>query len=163
MIWCRYQCPECDKQFAHEGPPRFCPKCGYDVQAEELPEIISSPSISGGVAKNVDGIFKADQEGAEFRARIADDPTLKITDQRDNLRIGDTTAMPPPPTAPATILAPVSASQGLHYSAGTAQGPYANAGMRAAMALKSAHGMKGLPTSELPGLETQQPGYRRRV
>jgi hypothetical protein len=80
----RYQCPECEGQFDylhHPNPdddpaPRFCPLCGYDTwadQHEQLSATVTAPHLHlKGAARNVDGIWKAEQRGAEHRALVAE-------------------------------------------------------------------------------------------
>lgn len=173
----RYQCPECEGQFdylhhpnvADDPAPRFCPLCGYDTETDELQEAVTSPNLLKGAARNVDGIWKAEQAGAEFRAQMADDPSLKISDMRD-AAIGETTAVPVNNSvtqvmaaAPQGTFGFVDGSQaGLGFSQAAHTGVAPNMGARAIKALRIQHSEYST-TSENPAKETQMPGYRRRA
>ena len=59
---------------------------------------------------------------------------------------------------------------GVQYSSAVQQGRYPNAGARAMQGVRAFHqnftagaGHAGATTSDMPGLETQQPGYRKRA
>lgn len=181
-----YQCPGCSGQFDYlhhpnidsDPAPRFCPLCGFDTQADEdsgLQAAVTMPALPRGVAKNVDGIFRAEQEGAAFRAELSGEPSLNVTDQRDNLRYGDIAAVP--------VVNPVSQfidqnpnvagwqrQQGFEHSQ-RAHAPdpvlgrplFPNAGVRAVKGLRAFHSAQRHVTTDTPALETQQPGYRARV
>lgn len=180
QTWKRYECPSCEEQFAFQGTPRFCPLCSYDTQQETLSEVISSPGLlRKGAAKNVDGIYRAEEEASKARAEMAmnlgatqeDANNIKLTNQRDNLREGDTAYVPVDnPVSRAMEAQPnfgfSQGANGLGYSQmahSTAKPTERNAGARAASSLKAFHQAQGHVTSDAPALETQQPGYRRRV
>ena len=186
--WKRYQCPSCDKQFAFEGTPRFCPHCSYDTQEEVLSEVICSPGLLKGMAKGVDNIYRADEEASNFRAQKAmemglsteEANNLKITNMRDNVQIGETSEVPvnnPVSQAmqqhpQAYGFSPQAQQQALTYSELAHVDPSSgrllppkerNAGLRAQVMLKASHQERGHATSDILVKETQQPGYRRRM
>ena len=145
------------------------------------------PHIATGTAKNVDGYYKATEEGADHRAVMAqemfgmdkaDASVMRVTDMKDGMREGDIAAVPVQNSVTQMMQQVNQAqpntmghtSQGLNWSANTSQGPAPNAGLRAMRDVKNAHrkftqsaGHAGTVVSDVPALETQQPGYRRRV
>ena len=186
--WKRYQCPSCGKQFAFEGIPRFCPHCSYDTQEETLSEVICSPGILRGKSRGVDNIYKAEEEASQFRAHQAmemglsteEANGLKITNMRDNAQIGETSEIPVNnPVSQAMAAQPQNfgfnqgaQQQAVQYSQMAHVDPKSgrplpaqerNAGLRAQNMLKTSHQAQGYVTSDTPALETQMPGYRRRM
>lgn len=185
-----YLCPACEGSFRQlidtktDRPPRFCALCGFDVQGE-MQEGISCPAIGRSIAKSADNVYRAMEQGAEFRAEMARETiglsteeanAMKLTDMRDNARAGETSDIPVVnPVSQAMAAAPPGAygfqgAAGLGYSGTVAQGPFPNAGAHAQAAVRAAHaefaarsGQAGAVVSSLPALETTMPGYRRRV
>jgi hypothetical protein len=185
-----YLCPSCNGSFRQlidtkvEQPPRFCALCGFDVQGE-MQEGISCPAIGRSIAKSADNVYRAMEQGAEFRAGMARETmglseaeanVMKITDMRDNARVGETSEMPVVnPVSQAMAAAPAGAygfqgAAGLGYSSSVAEGPFPNAGAHAQAAVRATHaqyaatsGQAGAVVSSMPALETTMPGYRRRV
>lgn len=95
-----YECEVCGAHFdifhasRDEPPPDTCPHCGGISEAPRLP-IPSGGHIGGSnIARSVDQMYKQTEKASEYRAEVAGDPTLKITNLRDNLREGDVAAMP---------------------------------------------------------------------
>lgn len=185
-----YRCSACEGQFdfmhhpADEPPPRFCPLCGFDTEGEAPTPVLATPHLAGVAGKAGDAVWKAEQQGADFRADYAQHTMgldkeaadqLRITDMKDNLRAGDTSNIP--------IVNPVStfmaANPGLGgfantdysgHSSAVQSGPFPNAGAQAMAFVRGQHasftagaGHAGPVMSERPALETQQPGYRPRV
>lgn len=191
----RYQCPDCSGQFDYlhhpnmesDPAPRFCPLCGFDTADDGHEDVICSPGLLKGKAKGVDNIYKAEEEGSNFRAQKAmemgldasEAASLKITNMRDNAKYGETSdvplnnsvtqAMAQQPNAygfQGSNQQAVGYSQQAHVNPATGRllpGKERNAGLRAASLLKSSHQAQGHVTSDAPALETQMPGYRRRL
>lgn len=183
-----YQCPSCSGQFDYlhhpnveaDPPPRYCPLCGFDTESDDdgLQAAITAPILHlKGVARNVDNIFRAEQEGAKFRADLTGESSLNVTNQRDNLRTGDMAAMPvvndisrAMDASPVPVGFRGGAEQGLAASqmahnfpdprTGRVIAP--NAGAKTMNAVRNMHPTFGGATTDRPALETQQPGYRRR-
>lgn len=183
----RYQCPDCQGQFDYlhhpnveaDPAPRFCPLCGYDTEAdqhEQLSATVTAPHLLKGAARNVDGIWEAEQKGAEFRAHMAQEmgldageaASIKISDMRD-AQVGEITAVPvnnavtqvmdrAPPGAVGFV---DGAQRGLGYSQAAHTGIYPNVGTHFLRGLKDRHS-EYAPVSDMPANETQSPGYRRR-
>lgn len=181
-----FECPSCAGRFeqyvhrADEPPPRFCGQCGFDSLT--LDASLASPHIATGAAKNVDGVHRAMEEGAEWRANkvqesfggtTAEGNNLKLTDMRDNARAGETAAVPVVNDVTrmmATVqsqggprVGHVSADQALQYSGQVMAGPTPNAGVRAARSLKALHGSQGGVVTHAPAMETLSPLYQRRI
>lgn len=178
----RYECPSCAAAFevfamtADEPPPRYCPKCGFDTQAEEaapLTEPLAAPAISKGVARGADNIAKADEEGGNFRADYAQQVLGLDAEAAKELRA-------PPAPVNNSVSQYMAANQMDGFSLGSQRytadsaavqsGPFPNAGLHAQQDLRKAHaaftansGHAGPIMSDLPALETQQPGYRPRI
>ena len=188
-----YECPSCTKSFEifhmtlDEPPPRFCTHCGYDTHADDASVLtvpLAAPRIAKPIGKSVDATYRADEEGAAFRADYAQQvlgldkeaaDSLRITDMRDNTKPGESAVVP--------VVNPVSqfmdSNQGAvgfqggavnyqGYSEAVRTGPAPNAGRRAQIDVRKHHsqltqGHKGTVMSDVPGLETQMPGYQSRV
>jgi hypothetical protein len=181
-----YQCPECTGQFDYlhhpnitdDPAPRFCPLCGYDTDADAQPltVAVTAPHLTKGAARNVDGIWEAEQRGAEHRALMAQSmgldsaeaANLKVTNMMD-AQVGEITA--PPLNNPVTQImerAPQGtfgfvngAQQGIGYSQLAHTGVAPNAGLKMLRSVKIQHS-EYAPVSDLPAKETQEPGYRPR-
>ena len=148
----------------------------------------TAPSIRSNKEKSANLTYRAMEEGANFRAEMArengvDDAganSLKITDMKTGLREGDTADIPVTndvtrqmdainARAPGTVGFQGS-DKGIAYSEAVGTGPHPNAGARAMVTLRSKHreftssaGHAGATSSDIPALETQSPGYKRRV
>ena len=173
-----YKCPSCTGEFSYlhhpnvadDPAPRFCPLCGFDTELDDdmLVQAVTSPAIASGYAKGIDGHHRAMEEGAAYRATVSDDPSLKMTDMKDNLRAGDTAYVPVDNTVSRAMAQQPGAfgfnnQAAMEYSAQAHTGPLPNAGARAMRALKNDHAAAGGVVSDLPALETQSPTYRRRA
>lgn len=193
-----YQCPGHGAHPAHtftylhhpsvesDPLPRFCGVCGYDSEGEEVAEALALPHIGKQIRATVDNMQRQMEDGAQFRADMAQEKfgfdsddvrIMKETDMRDGLRQGDTSDAPlaPSPVTQVMDAAPVGmfgfqGAQGLGYSGAVAEGPHPNMGARSQSMLRKHHaqatansGMVGAATSTLPALETTNPNYRMRV
>lgn len=96
-----YQCDACEGKFefmhhpSDEPPPAFCPLCG--VSFAEEPEAVMPNRLNYGgsnEARSVDMTYRQLEADSAARAEAAGDPSLKITDLKDNLREGDVAAKP---------------------------------------------------------------------
>lgn len=188
----RYQCPECLYEFSYDHHPtieadpcpRFCAQCGFDTDGDYDAALVM-PHIGRPIRQNVDGMHRAMEEGAEFRAEMAREQfgldqqqanAMKLTDMKDNLREGDTGDIPVKndvtqimEAAPQGMFG-FQQAVGAQYSSTVSEGQYPNAGARAMQVVRAQHGQRvaasghAAPvTSSLPAIETQQPGYKRRV
>ena len=180
MIRRRYACPECSRQFTYDHHPsvaadplpRFCPHCGFDSQGE-FETALSAPAIGRGMVQRTDNLQRAAEQGAEFRADIAREKFGLDADAAAMLK--DTSAAPVNNAVTQHMAALPNGSVGFNptnaaaYASAVSSGPYANAGARTMQGLRSQHqafvagaGHAGATSSELPALETVQPGYRKR-
>lgn len=182
----RLRCPECRQAFPWEPlkpHPKHCPYCGEFIGLPERDEV-AMPFISKRADKSPDAIYRAMEEGSEHRQQVAAEALgvpkaelsdMKITDMKDGLREGDTAVREV--VNPVTQQMDAMRRQGLPvgfgvngttYSGQVQSGPFPNAGARTQNLIRSRHAQEwALPnaavTSELPALETEAPGYRRRV
>jgi ribosomal protein S27AE len=162
-----------------------CPHCGF-VADSEYPAAVVAPAIQRTIVRAVDGMHRAMEEGADHRALVAQEQfglsaeeanVMRDTNHRDGLREGDTSFAPVVNDVsrmvdanPHALGFQGGAAQGVALSPQVQAGAFPNAGLRAMEQVRAAHqglvsstGHKATVTSSLPALETQQPGYRRRV
>jgi hypothetical protein len=187
-----FLCPECSGTFRtiqdrEDPPPRFCPHCAYDSQGTEpMAEGVAMPHIGKPIKGIVDGQYRDMEAGSIERANIAMEEfgldtaaanELKITNQKDGLREGDTSNIAVNNEVSRMVEANPNqfgfaggAQQGLGYSASVPTGPLPNAGGRTAALLREKHrqftssaGHIGATSSSNPALETTNPLYRTRV
>lgn len=187
-------CPSCRGEFDHffmksDDPyPRFCSLCGFDTQASagkgkrrrKLSAMPSAPRIeNSGARQNVDGYYRAVEEGGQHRANVAesmglsaeDANTLKVTNMRDNMRDGAIAEAPVVNDVTVAMdrinaMRPGSVgfqNTGAEHSGAVQSGPFPNAGAHTMQGLRRAHSGGGFTTSSLPALETLQPGYKARA
>ena len=187
-LMARYRavCPECGGKFPVDpikGLPKVCPLgCGYRVASERPDDEIVMPSISKCRAAT-DGVYRAMEEGSIHRAQMAREmgvdgaESLKITNMRDNVRVGENSVVPLPPNPVSQRMQQMQAqglpvgfgNNGVALSAGTAEGPEPNAGARLQHMIRSTHRERidprhaGAVASDMPSLEVQNPLYRKRV
>lgn len=183
MVRRRYACPECAKQFTYDHHPsmaadplpRFCPHCGFDSSGE-FETALSAPAIGKGMVQRTDNLMRAGQEGADFRANMARE-ALGL-DAEGAAAIRDVSAAPvnnavteAMAAAPANTVG-FNPTNGVGYSASVSQGPFPNAGAHAMQSVRSfhqrftstaGHAATATTSSDIPALETYQPGYRRRA
>jgi len=94
----KLQCPDCGQQYRlkvenGEGLPDFCPKCGSYVGGD--PDFVPSKvTIRSALGKSGDQTYRMIEQSSEVRAQMAGDPSLKVTNIKDNLREGDVAAIP---------------------------------------------------------------------
>lgn len=162
-----------------------CPHCGFTSE-EDYPAAVVAPHIAKPIRATVDNMHHAMEDGAAFRAQMAREKfglseeearQLTETNSLDNLRAGDTSNIPVNNIVSQAIEANPNAfgwqggaAQGAALSPQVQSGPYANAGAKAMAQIRAVHpqmvastGHVTAPTSNLPALETQAPGYRPRV
>jgi hypothetical protein len=188
-----FKCPDCEQLFRTiqdktDPPPRFCPHCAYDSRGgEQMAEGVSMPHIGRPIRGIVDGQYRAMEQGSIDRAQMAMEEfgldtaaanELKITNQKDGLREGDTSNIAVnnevsrmiDQAPPGQFGFSGGAAQGLGYSASVPTGPLPNAGGRTAAMLREKHrqftstaGHAGATSSSNPALETTNPLYKARV
>jgi hypothetical protein len=66
--------------------------------SDEPQQLPGSFSIGTAKSKSVDAVYRDIERASEVRAEAAGDPSLKVTNMKDNLREGDVAAMPPQPS-----------------------------------------------------------------
>jgi len=94
-----FRCPDCRHEFkcilsVAEKAPDYCPSCGVFVGTDPA-KVPEGFNIGGSVAaRSVDQMWRQTEETSAARAAAAGDPSLKITNMRDNVKIGETAAMP---------------------------------------------------------------------
>jgi hypothetical protein len=152
-----YDCSDCTGRFEifchrqDDPAPDYCPLCGSPTLARAGG--LATPSLAKGAAGPVDNIYKAMEEGAQFRAQkaeamgasAAEAAGLKITDMRDNLRAGDTANIPVVNDVTRVMdavpqhVGHVSQQQALAYAGNVASGPAPRAGARNIGALRRLH------------------------
>lgn len=191
----RYRCPQCNGIFVYDHHPSVeadplpanaaCPHCGFTAE-EPYPAAVVAPHIAKPIRATVDNMHADMEAGAEFRAQLLREKfglseeeanQIKETNSLDNLREGDTSAIPVNNVVTQAIDANPQAygwqggaAQGAALSPHVQAGPYPNAGARALATLRSVHqsvvastGHRTAAVSNLPALETQAPGYQPRV
>ena len=104
VVKVRLQCPECAHKFyAKTAFPECCPNCAYEYDPEPDDTVIEMPSLRSATTKATDKVYRdmetASIHRAEEAARVAGVPVsemshLKITNLRDNVKEGETYAMP---------------------------------------------------------------------
>src|ERR1700687_2230398 len=90
------RCPTCGGKFSviSEEMPNFCMLCGAADDSDDAP-VPTQMNIGGSaIARSVNQMYKDAETSSAYRAEMAGDPALKITNMRDNLREGDVAAMP---------------------------------------------------------------------
>lgn len=191
----RYRCPSCEGIFIYDHHPSIeadplpedaaCPHCHF-VAEDDYPAAIVAPHIAKPIRATVDNMHAQMEEGSQFRANMARERfglseeearQLTETNSLDNLREGDTSAMPVNNIVTQAIEANPQAygwqggaAQGAQLAPQVASGPFPNAGLRAMDQVRAAHtamvassGHRTQAQSSLPALETLQPGYRKRA
>ena len=98
------RCPDCSATFPwlfleRDGSdfPNCCPRCG-NVMTDEPQSLPGGFSIGTAKGKAVDLTYRQIEDASNVRAEAAGDPSLKITNMKDNLREGDVAAMAPQPS-----------------------------------------------------------------
>lgn len=96
-----FECEACRRRFditqdRDEPPPDGCPFCPEDEQGTITGPIPSTTAIGPrNMSKATDASYRALEEGSQVRAEALGDPSLKITNIKDNLRAGDVAAITP--------------------------------------------------------------------
>ncbi len=174
------RCPACRKKFAWKSGtdlPDECPLCDAKVGSDRPDDEIVMPSLRSARTSVADRVYRDMEKGSEHRMHLAaevgggtatDYSSLKITDMNDNLRAGDIAAKevsnPVTQFMAQTGIGGFTGGQGVGYSGAVQTGPSPNAGARMRTTLQQHHATisHGAAVSDVPALETQQPGYRRR-
>ena len=99
------RCPRCRGRFEWKGKfPSQCPLPNCDYEASESDDaVICMPALRGAAMKANDKVYRDIEKGSEVRAQMAAEMAgvpvsemsgLKVTNMRDNVREGETYAMP---------------------------------------------------------------------
>ena len=166
--------------FAEKGKwPDYCenPQCETFIGNTRADNDIVMPSLRSATTKHNDDFYRQMEKGSEHRMHLAAEASgapasefssLKITDLNDR-RDAEIAAKPVQNSVTQLMAANpgiggFQSNAGLGYSGYVQQGPEPNAGARMMTKLHGIHSdiSKGSAVSNLPALETQQPGYRRR-
>lgn len=97
-------CPDCGGTFPwlfmnEDDWPTHCARCGSYMGVNDPPEIVpGAPAILTEKGKSVDQTYRAYEDASLRQAEIHDNPTLKVTNMKDNLRAGDVAAVAPQPS-----------------------------------------------------------------
>jgi hypothetical protein len=176
----KLRCPHCRKKFAWKSGtdmPDDCPLCGKYVGTDRDDADIVMPAILGQRTKIADQVYRDMEKGSEHRTHLAaemgggtasDYSNLKITDMKDNLRAGEIAAMPVRNAVTEHMerfkQGGFAGSEGVGYSSAVQTGPFPNAGAKMRTTLQQHHATisHGAAVSDVPAIETRQPGYRRR-
>lgn len=177
VIW-KLRCPDCSGTFKWPGDqklPDFCPLCRAPQTVSDDDDVCM-PFIRSAATGATDKVYRDMERGSEVRAQAASDilgvPTadvsdLKITNLRDTHYgeqsfvpvVNDVTRM-----MDATPKATGFQAGGAMLSPDVQAGPLPNSGARMRTQLQKMHAQNfgHNLVSDRPGLETEQPGYRRR-
>jgi hypothetical protein len=173
------RCTECREKFKWLGDkfPDECPICHAHIGHDRADDDVVMPFVSRRKIASADKTYRAMEAGSEQRMQLAAELTgepasefsgLKITDMRDNMRAGDMAAIPVDNAVTrhmaATGQGGFVGADGSGYSGSVQSGPFPNAGAKMRTTLQQHHAnlSHGSAVSDNPGLETRQPGYRRR-
>ena len=136
----KLRCTACRDTFPWDAAkkwPDYCPLCGTDISSPERDSIVMPFVRSSTKTKAVDDMYRQMEDGSEFRATaaaqelgvpVAEMSDLKITNMKDNLRTGDTTAVEVTAANNAIVKHMEATKQGgfqnngAAYGAGTASG-----------------------------------------
>ena len=168
------KCSECRAAIRFKGKwPSSCPHCGVVMETGD-DDVIACPAFLT-KAKHVDQVYRDIEKGSEIRAQVAaemlgvpasDVSDIKITNLREAKHEGEIAAMPVnnAVSQQMEILKQRGAAvgfvpNGASYGAQVQTGPSPNAGAHQLTRLQAVHGK----ISEMPALETLQPGYIRRA
>lgn len=143
-IWNRYECPDCEQQFAYavdpdgRDGPDFCPKCGSNLSDNPPDEVeLQRMNIQTIKGKIGDQVYRQMETAADARieevaekygmdkSELSD---MKITNMRDNMREGDIAAITPAPKVPLAIQNFQNPAAVSAFTQGSMSGPYAGAG-----------------------------------
>jgi hypothetical protein len=177
FLW-KLRCPDCSGTFKWPGDqelPAFCPLC-QAPQTIKADDDICLPFIRSAATKAIDNVYRDMERGSEVRAQAAADilgvsasdvSDLKITNIRD-AKYGEQSFVPVTNDVTrmmdATPKTTGFQANGAMLSPDVQSGPNANSGARMRTSLQKMHAKNfgHHLVSDRPGLETEQPGYRRR-
>ena len=175
----KIRCTECREKFPFDPKAKMhrCPNCGvrWDVEVDD--DVIIMPAFLSAKSKSVDHVYREMERTSEVRVEAAAEmagtskeemSSLRITNMSDKRESGVMSAIPVRNTvtdfmAQNPNVGGFQGANGVAFSGAVQTGPTPNAGARMRTALQAAHGERtGGAVSDRPGLETLQPGYRRR-
>lgn len=173
------RCPLCRDKFSHDATKPFpdeCPSCHEFIGSGRDDTVITMPALRSAATKANDDVYRQMERSSEHRAEqaaqmagvpVSEMSDLKITNLRDNKGYGDVMAPPPPNLGSfgggAPVPMPMQLSDPMRASALSSQGPHPNAGARTQTLVRQMHANTGQFVGDRPALETEMPGYRRRV
>jgi len=187
MAQYKLRCPDCLGKFISKTiSPDRCPLCNFIIPQDDDDGVveIKAPFIRSARTDSIDKVYTDIEKSSEVRmekaAEMAGNGTsasdmsgLKITDLRTNIGVGDIYAPELPPNPVTQQMEALNkrgghfgfaGSNGAEFSGAVATGPVPNAGAKVRTMIQQRHGeiSGGTAVSDLPALETMQPGYRRR-
>lgn len=134
------------------------------------------PALRSAGTRANDDVYRQMERSSEHRAEqaaemagvpVSEMADLKITNLRDNRSNGDVMAPPPQVSGSfgggAPVPMPMQLADPMRASALSSQGPHPNAGARTQTMIRQMHASTGQFVGDRPALETESPGYRRRV
>jgi hypothetical protein len=172
------RCPACRTKFPWESGaayPDTCPSCHEFIGSGRDDTEVVMPSLRSAATRANDDVYRQMERSSEHRAEqaaqmagvpVSEMSDLKITNLRDNHSNGDVMAPPPqlkgvfgggPTPMPMQLSDPMRAAALSH------QGAHPNAGARTQTMIRQMHANTGQFVGDRPALETEMPGYRRRV
>lgn len=177
----KFRCPDCGEVFKQPAKPdwEFCPACGTELISSKG-EIVM-PALQFGAGKVADKVYRdmenasierAETAASMFGAPASEFSDMKITNLRDNTKVGEAAAIPANNEISRAIdAAPPQAMQTLNslgptiFSQGTQNGPYPNQGARWQTNLRKMHAETygHHLVGDNPGNEVMDPRYRRRA
>ena len=173
------RCPCCRVKVPWESGtayPDECPSCHEFIGSGRDDTVITMPALRSAATRANDDVYRQMERSSEHRAEqaaqmagvpVSEMADLKITNLRDNRSNGDIMAPPPPSLGSfgggAPVPMPAQLSDPMRASALSSQGPHPNAGARTQTLIRQMHASTGQFVGDRPALETEMPGYRRRV
>ena len=91
----KYRCPSCEEVFKTPltvESIKYCVLCGAYVGPDDPDFVPSQMNIGTNKGKSPDMVYRQMEETSAYRAEMAGNPDLKITDLKDSLREGDVAA-----------------------------------------------------------------------
>lgn len=151
-IYRTYACDACGNEWevfhmsADEPAPDGCPFCNAVPEAPYLALPRGGKIGGSNMARGVNWAYSELERTSEVRAEMADAPQLKVTNLRDNLRMGDVAAVGPQPsrdyieaTAAMGMAPGFNASMAQSAVAGGKAGPNQGGGHRVGRSIATDH------------------------
>ena len=176
-----WRCTECKTKVPFTTDmPDFCPnpKCKTRLLSDRDDSDVVMPFFRSAATTANDSLYRRMEEASERRVEraaekvgvpISEMSDLKITNLRDTRHEGDVAAVPVNNPVTQFMQQHPNAggfnNGGVGYSGAVTTGPEPNRGARVQSMVRQLHaeGMGWDKVGDRPALETQQPGYRRRI